>query len=206
MASMSSVGQDERCVLAVGWAGSPVDSESGDLHVVAPFQGGTLVAMIDGLGHGPAAAAAARAAASVLEACPSQSVLILVQRCHDALRKTRGAVMSLASFRTADSSVTWLGIGNVDGVLIHGNGRPDEAISVRSGVVGFQLPTLRASTVSVSPGDTLIMATDGIRHGFTDDLPIAHSPQELAESILARFARRSDDAHVVVARYLEGPS
>jgi serine phosphatase RsbU (regulator of sigma subunit) len=206
MASMSSVGQDERSVLAWGWAGSALESESGDLHVVAPFQGGTLVAMIDGLGHGPDAAAAARAAASVLEACPSQSVLVLVQRCHDALRKTRGAVMSLASFRTADSSLTWLGVGNVDGVLIHGNGRPGEAISVRSGVVGFQLPTLRASTVSVSPGDTLIMATDGIRHGFTDGLAIALSPQELAESILARFARRSDDAHVVVARYLEGAS
>jgi hypothetical protein len=206
MDSMTSAAQDEGSVLVWGSAGSALASESGDLHVVVPFHGGALVALIDGLGHGPHAAAAARTAAPVLEAAPSQSVLILVQRCHEALRRTRGVVMSLASFRTVGSSVTWLGIGNIDGVLIHGNGSRGEVINVRSGVVGFQLPTLRASTVSVTPGDTLIMVTDGIRHGFMDGLALASSPQELAESILARFSKRTDDAHVVVARYLGGPS
>jgi len=201
---MTSVAQHERSVLVWGWAGSALESESGDLHVVAPFQGGALVALIDGLGHGPEAAAAARAAAPVLETCPGESVLILVQRCHEALRNTRGAVMNLASFRTVDSSLTWIGIGNIEGMLVHRNGSRGEAINARSGVVGFQLPTLHARTVSVAPGDTLIMATDGIRRGFTEGLAIAHSPQELAESILARFASSSDDAHVVVARCLEG--
>lgn len=48
------------------------------------------------------------------------------------------------------------------------------------------------------------MVTDGIRSGFTADLAIASSPQEIAETILARFTKGSDDAHVVVARYLGG--
>ena len=71
-------------------------------------------------------------------------------------------------------------------------------MSVRGGVVGYQLPPLRAETLLVFPGDTLIMATDGIRGGFATGLAIEYGPQEIAESILARFAKGTDDAHIVV--------
>jgi len=54
--------------------------------------------------------------------------------------------------------------------------------------------------VAVSPGDTLVMATDGIRSGFAAGVTIEYSPQEIAESILARYAIGSDDAHVVGLR------
>jgi negative regulator of sigma-B (phosphoserine phosphatase) len=201
---MTHAAHDEHAAIAWGWAGSALEASSGDLHVVVPFQGGALVALLDGLGHGPEAAAAASAAAPVLQAHPSDSVEVLVQRCHAALRKTRGAVMSLASFRAVESSMTWLGIGNVEGVLLRRSGQRAEAIVGRGGVVGYQLPVVRANTVSVAPGDTLIMATDGIDGGFSAALAIDHSPQQLAESILARFAKGADDAHVVVARYLGG--
>ena len=41
-------------------------SVSGDIHVVIPFNEGLLVAVIDGLGHGPEAAIASMAAAKTL--------------------------------------------------------------------------------------------------------------------------------------------
>jgi phosphoserine phosphatase RsbX len=201
---MSNATLDEHAVISWGWAGSALEAESGDLHVVVPFPGGAVIALIDGLGHGPEAAAAASAAAPVLQTHASAPLVALVERCHHALRTTRGAVMSLASFRTAESSMTWLGIGNVDGILVRGDGKRSEAITFRGGVVGYQLPALRPNTLSVSPGDTLIMTTDGIDSGFTTGLTVEHCPQEIAESILARFAKGSDDAHVVVARYLGG--
>jgi hypothetical protein len=71
-------------------------------------------------------------------------------------------------------------------------------------VVGYQMPPLRATSLSVSPGDTLIMATDGIRSGFTSGLTLAGSLQEIADSILALHCKGSDDALVVVARYVGG--
>ncbi len=189
-----------------GWAGSALEGlESGDLHAVVPFPGGALVALIDGLGHGHEAAEAARAAVPVLEAHPTESVLVLIQRCHDALRKTRGVVMSLASFQSAEASMTWIGVGNVDGVLLRtrtAGVRADEGICTRGGVVGYQLPPLRATTLSVASGDTLILATDGIRPGFSAGITLDAAPQEIAEAILARQAKGSDDAHVVVARFL----
>lgn len=192
-------------VIEWGWAGGGLEGESGDLHVVAPFAGGVLVALLDGLGHGPEAAAASNAALPVLREHAGDPLPQLVQRCHEALRKTRGVAMSLASFRTGDASLTWMGIGNVEGVLLRTGGKPklgDEAIGGRGGVVGYRLPPLRANTLVVSPGDTLIMATDGIRAGFTAGVAAGDRPQEIAESILARFAKGTDDAHVVAARYL----
>jgi serine phosphatase RsbU (regulator of sigma subunit) len=201
---MSATARPARAVLEWGWAGSARDVTSGDLHVVVAFTGGALVGLIDGLGHGPAAAESASTAVAMLEAFASDTVVALVQRCHEALRNMRGAVMSLASYRTRDSSITWIGVGNVDGVLMHSDGRRADAIASRGGVIGFQIPVLRAQTVRVSPGDTLIMTTDGIHSGFTAALAGDPGPQEIAASIRTRFTRGSDDAHVVVARYLGG--
>lgn len=181
--------------------------ESGDLHVIAPFPDGVLVAAIDGLGHGPEAALAARVAAHVLEASAGEPVVALVERCHTALRRTRGVVMSLASFNAREASMTWIGVGNVEGVLLRADRaaeRPRETFALRGGVVGDQLPPLRSSVLPVSPGDTLVMVTDGIRRRFTDGLALGASLQEIADSIMNDHRKGSDDALVVVARYVGG--
>jgi len=46
------------------------------------------------------------------------SLVSLVQKCHEALRPTRGVVLSLALIDFQLGTLTWLGIGNVQGVLI----------------------------------------------------------------------------------------
>lgn len=194
-----------QAVVAWGWAGTALEIESGDLHVVAAFPGGALVALVDALGHGPEAAEAARAAADVLAAHAAEPLTDLVQRCHTALRRTRGAVMSMAAFHAASSVMEWLAIGNVETVLIRHDGARPEGVASRGGVVGYQLPTLRTTTVTVAAGDTLLMATDGVHGAFAANPAIDRDPQQLADDLLARFAKGTDDAHVVVARYLGGP-
>lgn len=202
---MTSAESDERGLIDWGWAGRALEEPSGDLHIVVSFPGGALVALVDGLGHGPEAAAASLAANAILRAHATEPVLSLVQRCHDGLRTTRGAVMSVASFDAHQSSMSWIGVGNVGAVLLRTRSTAehrDAAIVARGGVVGFQLPPLRAHTLKVFSGDTLVMATDGIRDAFTTGMVMQHKPQEIAESIVARFAKDSDDAHVVVVRYI----
>ena len=146
------------------------------------FPGGALVAVVDGLGHGELAAVPAETAIEVLERHAREPVVTLIQRCHERLRGTRGAVMSLASFREADSRMTWLGVGNVVGVLLRAdpNGVPrQEYLSLRGGVVGDQLPRLDASVIPVARGDTLILASDGVRRDFIGSLRLGESPQRL---------------------------
>ena len=179
--------------------------ESGDLHVVAPFDYGALLATIDGLGHGPEAALAARRAAEILRAHAALPVKELIERCHEGLRKTRGAVMSVASLDTRSSTIDWCGVGNVECVLLsadQGASPSCQALSTRGGVVGYRLPPLKSSTISVSAGDVLIFATDGIRSGFVDSIDVEREVQVTADAVLAQWTRGSDDALVFVARYL----
>ena len=113
--------------------------------------------------------------------------------------------MSLASFSEHDGGMTWLGVGNVEGVLVRaeaGDGPASESILLMGGVVGYQLPPLRPSTLRVSEGDTLLLTTDGIRTGFSEALEVGEPAQRTADRILADYARQTDDALVVVARYL----
>jgi negative regulator of sigma-B (phosphoserine phosphatase) len=200
-------------LLEVGVAGmalaDPAEGrESGDLHVFATYPGGALVAVIDGLGHGREAALAARTAAAVLEAAPATSIVLLIERCHEALRRLRGAVMTVARFHADGSSLSWCGVGNVDAVLYRADPlaeRRSESIVVRGGVVGHRIPPLRAAEQRVARGDTLILVTDGIRSSFRDGLALERSPQEIAQGVLDRHGRGTDDALVLVARYLGGP-
>jgi serine/threonine protein phosphatase PrpC len=187
-------------------------SVSGDVHLVTPFPGGALVAVVDGLGHGEDAVTAAKLAIATLNEHAQESPLLLLQRCHGQLKGTRGAVMSLASFRAHDDLMTWVGVGDVEGVLLRGDAdaKPArESLPLRGGVVGYQLPPLRVTTLPVRRGDLLIFATDGVRSSFTQE-PLLRNPlirltqdgpQQLAEQVLARYGKATDDALVLVARY-----
>src|SRR5712692_7135198 len=95
----------------------PGEKESGDLHLVEPFRNGALVAVMDGLGHGAEAAVAARNAVETLKAHPDESVINLLNRCHESLRTTRGVVLGIAAFNAVEGTMTWLGVGNIEGML-----------------------------------------------------------------------------------------
>lgn len=175
---------------------------SGDRGVVVAFPGGALVAVIDGLGHGTEACEAALAAERVLLATPSAPLSELVRQCHERLRGTRGAVLSLASFDERRHTMSWLGVGNVEGFLVRGpEDGPCEAVATRGGTVGYMLPPLHPRTLEVQPGDTLVFATDGVRHGFKAEVLLARSPQQIADAIVRNWSRATDDAYVIVARY-----
>ena len=192
---------------AVSAAAFPGQLRSGDLHYVKDLQRRVILALADGLGHGDEAAIAAALAVAALDQSPDQPIAALLLRCHEALKKTRGAALSLASFDADQGALTWLGVGNVAGVLLRADGARREDLITRGGVVGFQLPPLRSATISITGGDTLILATDGVRSGFAEDVPLAGSPQRIAQEILDRHCRGTDDALVLVGRYLgEGGS
>lgn len=189
----------------IEWAsvGHPLPGEetSGDLGVVLPFERGVLVCVIDGLGHGKDACLAAQRAAETLAQSPGAALDHLFEKCHEALRDTRGAVMSLAAFN-GQGSMSWLGVGNVEALLVHAGSDQAEAIPSRGGTVGYLLPRLTMTTLPVRYGDTLVLATDGIRHGFKQEVRSTRSPQEIAERIVETWARETDDCCVVVARYV----
>jgi negative regulator of sigma-B (phosphoserine phosphatase) len=52
----------------------------------------------------------------------------------------------------------------------------------------------------VTPGDVLVLATDGIDSKFIDAIRYDEAPQTQAERLLAAYRSPTDDALVLVAR------
>jgi phosphoserine phosphatase RsbX len=194
-------------VLERGEAGAPLEGEdrSGDLAVFTTFDGGALVAAIDGLGHGGAAADAAEAAAEQFRIHAAAPPDTLLRRCHEALRSTRGVVATLAWFDLGDGALTWTGIGNVEGRLVRADRARGDSLdspTLFGGVLGWSLPAVRLVRTRLAPGDCLVMATDGIAADFGSSLLPGVPAPDQARRVLESHSRGSDDALVVAVRYL----
>jgi len=190
-----------------GIAGVPIRGEetSGDRGLVQPLPRGALVAVVDGLGHGAAAAHAAERAVETLQRHPNDTVTSLVQRCHEATRGTRGVVMGVAMVNGIRGTLTWLGVGNVAGFVISNADREAgqrQTLFQRAGIVGAHLPSLAQALVPLMPRALLIVATDGIRTDTRWQITLTDPPQTIANRILAEYRNEADDALVLVSRFL----
>lgn len=175
--------------------------ESGDRAVAVEHEEGVLLAVIDGLGHGPEAAEAAELAVEKIRDHPEKPVDWLVRECHDALLRTRGVVMALASIHPERS--VWIGVGNIEGKVVRpGLGRLSPlTVPQLGGIVGYQLPVLHPSNLRLSPDDVVILATDGLHSYFETDVGPTRPVQDIADDLLEDFGKANDDAIVLVARY-----
>jgi phosphoserine phosphatase RsbX len=184
-------------------AGMPIPGEtsSGDEHLVVRRSSWTRIAVMDGLGHGPEAHEAAAAAAAAVSEVPDAPLRSLFEHCHEALRRTRGVVMTVVSVAD-DGQMEWMGVGNVEAMVVRSafpNGH--EGVVTRGGIVGYRLPSLYQGSTRLDVGDLIVMATDGIRSDFVRSIDPALSPHITASRVLEGYNRGYDDALVVVARY-----
>jgi negative regulator of sigma-B (phosphoserine phosphatase) len=194
----------------IEWAAAgrafPGERVCGDRPVAVGVDGaGALVGVLDGLGHGEDAAAAARCGVDVLRGAHTEPLDVLVRRCHRALTATRGAAMTLARIDCVPGTLRWIGIGNVSADLI---ARRPGGIEVRSsvrlagGIVGYRMPeVLTPQEVSIRPGDVLIIASDGIGDNHVNSIDFAASALANARRILDKHGKGTDDALVLVARH-----
>lgn len=195
-----------RVEIAVAAAAADGEEIAGDQHVAVTCRAGALIAAVDGLGHGAAAGEAASVAVDVLNAHRDDALPRLVERCHAALARTRGAALTVARIDTDAHMLTWLGVGNVEGRLLRYDDdvlhpAPESALLL-GGVVGHQLPPLRAVMLPIDIGDTVMLATDGLDPDIGGRYTVRGELSPLAEGLMHRHRRGSDDALVLLARLL----
>jgi phosphoserine phosphatase RsbX len=182
----------------------PGQTESGDLSLVKRVGAGTLVAVVDGLGHGEEAASAAHAAVGALDRHSREPLSDLVRRAHEALLGSRGVVLGLAYLDPQSATLTWLGVGNIGGILLRADAgsRPARVTLVASaGFVGGDPPHPTTRSVPLALGDTVILFSDGVKEAFADSVALNNSPQQIADNVITRHIKGNDDALVLVARY-----
>lgn len=158
------------------------------------------IALIDGLGHGPEAAAAAQAACDALGAHPDALAVEALGLCHRALIGTRGAAISIAVIDPGNAELTYAGVGNVEGRVWQGDW--EQRLTIYRGIVGKVMPTVRPLTIALEDDWLLLMHTDGItsRFALPRTMPLGGgSPQMLADRLLQEAGKGIDDATIVVA-------
>jgi phosphoserine phosphatase RsbX len=184
----------------------PGEAQSGDA-ATACVRGGRLVlGVIDGLGHGADAAAAAALAAAAVEDHADEAPAAVLALVHKALVGSRGAAATVAAIDVASGRLDWLGVGNVDGVVVRADATVRPAVHgvfLAAGVLGAQLPPLRPmSPVFLQHGDAIVLATDGVRVDLADAGRSTLRAEALARKLLVDHALPTDDALVLAARWL----
>jgi phosphoserine phosphatase RsbX len=183
------------------------ETVSGDISSVQDASDGVLLAVVDGLGHGYSAELAARIAVATIAPWGGRPLLQLFADCHAVLEDTRGAVMALAAIDARESTLTWIAVGNIEGRLLHRStdGTYEKKfLKVHGGIVGHRIPTLRSATLSIVSGDLVVLATDGIDNNFDQELRVDLPPQKMADHVLVRCGKHTDDALILVGRWI-GP-
>ncbi len=173
----------------------PGEKQNGDAVLVrSDERGEAMFAVIDGLGHGPEAAQASRAAVALLESLPiGVGVLAAMQGLHRALRGTRGAAATLCVVK--DSMLEVCAVGNV--ALMCANCVVPLVLS--AGVLGHQVAKFRVSSSVLKPGARVALLSDGVSTRFRIEELRHYGPAEACEFIMARHRRREDDATVLIA-------
>jgi anti-sigma regulatory factor (Ser/Thr protein kinase) len=184
------------------WSRPHPDEESnGDAYLILTRKHSTLLAVIDGLGHGAGAKEAADVALDVLEEWMGEPLDELLRSAHHALRATRGAVIGVAAIDRLNNRFHYAGVGNVM-VRVFGAAQSIAPIST-NGTLGARLGTLRVWTYPWTEGATLIMASDGVSASWEmESYPglTKRSPQLIAGILMRDYGRHTDDATVLVAR------
>lgn len=187
----------------VGTLRLPVDGESscGDAWALEAAPGdGTLTAMVaDGLGHGPAAAAAAELAVRTLRHSPGLPLPRLMCAVHEALRSTRGAAVGLLR-RTPDGAVEHCAVGNVRAYVV-GHDGVRHRFGAQPGVVGWNMPAPVAQRLPDARGGTLLLHSDGVDGGWarSPGPELTRLPAPLLPVVLAHEHRAARDDVTVLA-------
>lgn len=195
--------RDGRLELGARRAPKRGESECGDAWAYGRAGRWQRLCVVDGLGHGPLAASAAKDAIAVfLQARETDLPADIITQCHHALRSTRGAVMAVVAIDAAAGTLSFAGIGNISGIVYSGADTGSHLLSTE-GIVGYQIRTIRSVERAWTRADTLVLSSDGLsgRWNMARYASLLQRHPVLIASVLFRdHARGNDDATVVVAR------
>jgi hypothetical protein len=155
----------------------------------------------DGLGHGPLAASAARAATHAFCERPFAGPPDVMQRLHSALGSTRGAAGAYALLCAATSTIDYAGVGNICGSVVTSTG--SHGMVSHNGTLGRQVWRIQKFVYDWPSGSCVILHSDGLsaRWSIADYAGLFFRHAAVVAAVLYRdHARGRDDATVLVAR------
>lgn len=174
----------------------------GDAFVILPGDELTI-AVADGLGHGPAAAEAARAFCAFVAAHCREDITVILRTAVRALAGTRGAVAALLRIDERAERMKFAGVGNIE--LRALSRQPIHPVSVPGFLGDRPLRKVTCFDYPLCAGDLLVVHSDGVHPHFELERYGALPAQGIAEAIVANHNRDHDDATCVVVACRPAP-
>jgi phosphoserine phosphatase RsbX len=167
---------------------------NGDAVLVRRDGDALMLAVVDGLGHGPIAAEAAQAAIASFEAQAFEtSVLSMMQSAHDALRGTRGVAATLCVIR--NRTVEACAVGNVQ--LSCSNA--DIPLVLSAGILGQRVQKYRVCQGQLQRSARIAVFTDGLSTRVSLLEVKGFAPDAACRALFDRHRRTEDDATILIA-------
>lgn len=191
------------------WGGVSVplggSGASGDAWAVAAAGPDLAALVVDGLGHGPEAAAAASAALDAFERQRAAGGWLtdFPRNAHEAMRGTRGGVLGLCWIEPGEGRFSFAGIGNITCRILTGSDH--HHVLGQHGTLGTALrpPRLHPTVRTWPPGSAAVLTSDGIDTRWDPaSWPglLRHDPAVIAAVVHRDHARGNDDAAVLVLK------
>lgn len=180
----------------------PGETTSGDGFVFKKTEKYVKLMLADGLGHGPEANHAVNEAAAAFRVFPDYSPTDTIRFIHQAIKKTRGAVINITGYDFERKMWATVGVGNIaarmSGPVIFKNHMS------YNGIVGHNIPnTLNDQEYSCEDFNQVMLCSDGIKTRIDMaryPLMYKYDLTILAAAIYKDHARRNDDMSVVIAK------
>ncbi|MCI0385036.1 SpoIIE family protein phosphatase [Streptomyces sp. CNQ085] len=176
------------------------EKRCGDACTVAGTGDALTGLVVDGLGHGAAAAEAARSALRSFHTAPDRPLADILTSLHRSLRHTRGAAAGVV--RVHPDRAEYCGTGNIRAAVLSG-GEVLQRMAGQPGIVGWNVPTPRPRTVPLARGAAVVLHSDGIESRWSHSPPtfLLRLPPSLLTAALAHGHRRvRDDATVLTVQ------
>lgn len=153
-----------------------------------------VLAVIDGLGHGPIAAEASQAAVACLASAGlERSVLELMQMMHAELRGTRGAAATVCVIRGA--KLETCAVGNVQ----LSSSATMVPLVLSSGVLGQRVAKFRVCEAELKSGTRLALFSDGISSRLRLEEMRRLVPEQACKQVIEQHRKLEDDATILIA-------
>jgi len=180
----------------------PGEKTSGDGFTYKKTDKYLKMMLADGLGHGPEANKAVNEAAIAFKVFPDYSPTETIRFIHNAIKKTRGAVINIVGYDNARKVWTSAGVGNIAARMFG-------AVNFKNhmsynGIVGHNIPnSMNDQEYHVEEYNQVMLCSDGIK----TRIDMARYPMMykydltiLAAAIYKDHARRNDDMSVIIAK------
>ena len=179
----------------------PGETVCGDACAVWMNDHRIILAVADGLGHGPGAADAADAVLQCINRQREQSCEENFAECNRQLYGTRGAALALAIIDSKSKQLTVATVGNIRAVLLTKNS--ERFLGGARGIVGAGFNNLIPETADLATDDILMLYSDGFNEllPWRDILLPNMDATHIAANALSLWARDNDDAAMLIYRH-----